>query len=91
MDQKTSTNPTDQPASHPPTCESTIAFGDDFGDNESTFHCELPPGHEGLHQESGDMYGQPFTLTWKGDPQDVDLDLPVGEAIAGADQTSSKG
>jgi hypothetical protein len=52
-------------------CRATIVFGDDFGDNSTTFHCQLIKGHDGPHQESGDMgYGVvplPYTLTWTGD------------------------
>jgi hypothetical protein len=48
------------------TCNATIEFGDDYGDNETTFHCQLPDGHEGEHRESGNMYGkQAYELTWK--------------------------
>jgi hypothetical protein len=45
-------------------CFSTIEFGDDFGDNCTTFHCQLERGHTGKHKEEGDMYGTPFTLEW---------------------------
>ena len=51
-------------------CEATIEFGDDFGDNHCTFHCQLENGHEGPHKEIGDMgvvkYRMPYTLTWEG-------------------------
>ena len=36
-------------------CQSTISFGDDFGDNSTTFHCKLEEGHIGPHQEKGTM------------------------------------
>jgi len=45
-------------------CKATIEFGDDFGDNTCTFHCELEKGHKGLHKETGTQYGVPYTLTW---------------------------
>lgn len=52
-------------------CEATIEFGDDQGDNYTTFHCQLEDGHDGEHKEIGDMgYGGkniPYTLTWKGE------------------------
>ena len=55
-------------------CKAIIIFGDDFGDNQATFHCQLEEGHIGLHQESGDMgndeYKLPYTLTWQGDDND---------------------
>jgi len=33
-------------------CGATLALGDDFGDNQITFHCQLPLGHEGEHVET---------------------------------------
>lgn len=49
-------------------CIAVIKFGDDFGDNESTFHCQLNEGHAGLHMEESSMYGKyPYKLEWKGD------------------------
>ncbi len=58
-------------------CEATISFGDDHGDNSATFHCQLPHGHKGDHQESGDMgYGQdfelPYTLRWPNDAKNIE-------------------
>lgn len=51
-------------------CPALIEFGDDFGDNLATFHCELPAGHDGQHRESGNMgYGaEPimYRLQWDG-------------------------
>jgi len=46
-------------------CKSTIEFGDDFGDNTTTFHCQLERGHDGDHIEKGDMYGVPYEIKWK--------------------------
>lgn len=48
-------------------CKSKIVFGDDFGDNEATFRCQLAHGHNGLHEESGSLYGdsQNFKVTWE--------------------------
>ena len=50
-------------------CKSKIEFGDDFGDNECTFHCQLEKGHTGKHQEKGVATDwQPprpaYKLTW---------------------------
>ena len=46
-------------------CGATIEFGDDFGDNSSTFRCGKPLQHEGDHCESGSMYDKnPYTLAW---------------------------
>lgn len=51
-------------------CPATIEFGDDFGDNTTTFHCQLTAGHEGSHYEEGDMgYEEtpcPYKLSWEG-------------------------
>lgn len=55
-------------------CSAKIQFGDDYGDNHSTFHCQLKSGHEGKHKESGDMGFKdvhvPYTLEWEGDNSD---------------------
>ena len=57
-------------------CGLTIEFGDDFGDNHCTFHCQLEKDHEGPHMEVGDMgYGRmpiPYTLTWQGSQEELD-------------------
>lgn len=56
-------------------CESTIEFGDDYGDNVATFHCQLESGHTGIHKEVGDMgdeeHPMPYTLTWEGDSKNL--------------------
>lgn len=60
-------------------CQAVIKFADDFGDNEATFHCQLPLGHEGPHEEKGVMYETlPYTLQWTGDmtnDEDEEVDL----------------
>ena len=49
-------------------CKAIVEFGDDYGDNSCTFHCELEEGHEGLHTETGSMYDKfPYTVTWESD------------------------
>lgn len=50
-------------------CKSTIVFGDDEGDNETTFHCQLELGHCEPCQEKGVMYGQFYLLVWSKDMQ----------------------
>jgi hypothetical protein len=68
-------------------CKAIIRFGDDEGDNCTTFHCQLDEGHEGEHSERGDMgYGVkeiPYTLIWTGesdnDYDDYDDYDPEGE------------
>ena len=51
-------------------CNVTIEFGDDFGDNHTTFHCRLEKGHKGKHREKGDMsydnkLTHPYILEWE--------------------------
>jgi hypothetical protein len=45
-------------------CRSFIEFGDDFGDNTTTFHCQLSPKHQGQHLEKGLLYGREFEVRW---------------------------
>ena len=57
-------------------CKATIAFGDDYGDNSSTFYCQLEKGHEGEHRETSDMgtssYSIPYTLIWSGSSAEIE-------------------
>lgn len=46
-------------------CGGKIIFGDDYGDNECTFHCELEQGHDSPHKESGTVNEKDYTLTWE--------------------------
>ena len=55
-------------------CKAIIEFADDYGDNRSTFHCQLEEGHDGLHSEKGAMGREddmPYTLTWEGTVEKV--------------------
>ena len=47
-------------------CGATLVFGDDYGDNDCTMHCQLAPSHEGQHEEQGDMgdYGGKYVIRW---------------------------
>ena len=61
-------------------CDAIIRFADDYGDNVSTFHCQLDKGHTGLHIESGDMGDEdnpiPYVLSWEGtDVEEEDDDM----------------
>lgn len=49
----------------PDRCNDPIAFGDDHGDNDCTFHCQLRAGHPGAHLEEGSMEGRKYWLTWE--------------------------
>ena len=47
-------------------CKAEVEFGDDFGDNTCTFHCQLPLGHDGKHREVGNLENAfPYTLEWE--------------------------
>lgn len=47
-------------------CDSKIEFGDDYGDNGTTFHCQLEKGHKEKHKEEGNIYGrQRYILEWE--------------------------
>ena len=49
-------------------CESIMQFGDDFGDNHCTFHCQLEKNHQGKHREEGVMYEEyPYVVEWEVD------------------------
>ena len=41
-----------------------MEFGDDFGDNTTTFHCQLSKGHKDEHMEEGILYRRRFRMTW---------------------------
>jgi len=41
-------------------CRARLELGDDMGDNECTFHCQLERGHPGLHIESFSHYGYKY-------------------------------
>jgi hypothetical protein len=46
-------------------CQATIKFGDDYADNETTFHCGLEKGHDGDHEGAMfAMHKQPYKLVW---------------------------
>jgi hypothetical protein len=58
-------------------CNAIIMFGDDYGDNESTFHCELEAGHDGKHSETGVVREKmSYTLTWEGNLTMLDAICP---------------
>lgn len=62
-------------------CQATIVFGDDYGDNSSTFHCRLEQGHDGNHVEQGNMgcakYKMPYTLTWEGSDDELEKSYDI--------------
>jgi hypothetical protein len=48
-------------------CKCIIRFGDDHGDNEATFECQLPHGHDGQHANKGTLHKNAYLVTWDGD------------------------
>ena len=49
-------------------CGALLILGDDHGDNDCTFSCTLPPGHEGMHGEVGtDVDSGKFIVQWERD------------------------
>ncbi len=47
-------------------CEKILVFGDDFGDNECTFHCQLDSDHIGPHQEINTLCSnESYALVWE--------------------------
>lgn len=48
-------------------CKNPLYLGDDNGDGDCTFRCDLSRGHEGLCRETGQT-SAPFTITWQFDP-----------------------
>ena len=58
-------------------CGVTVSFGDDEGNNSSTFQCMLLKDHPGLHVESGVMVDdggsrKSYTLAWEDADDDRD-------------------
>ena len=45
-------------------CSATMAFGDDYGDNVTTFRCGLLSGHDGDHEEAGELHCKGYVLAW---------------------------
>lgn len=45
-------------------CKSTIVLGDDYGDNDCTFHCQLEVGHGGMHVETGRIGLKKYSIVW---------------------------
>lgn len=48
-------------------CKAVLSVGDDYGDNISTFHCQLPEGHDGQHREdwsTGKKSSVSCTILW---------------------------
>lgn len=54
-------------------CNCRFEVGDDFGDNSTTFRCQLPPGHDGPHVEK-------FTYSAKQERHLAVITWPVGNA-----------
>lgn len=50
-------------------CSAILELADDYGDNISTMHCQLPEGHEGQHFEKGTKGGG-FEILWSEDDRE---------------------
>jgi hypothetical protein len=48
-------------------CNAWCLIGDDFGDNDCTFRCKLPAGHEGWHEEQFGRHGDQKWFRWEKD------------------------
>ena len=57
-----------EPQDQPGQCNAHCYIADNYGDNHATMRCQLPKGHEGLHQEAFTKHdaGQ-CILTWTHD------------------------
>ena len=70
-------------------CNVRLSIGDDYGDNQATIRCQLPPGHDGPHRECynagyhGDVNN--VTITWDKDTR-LPLDL-IGIAVGNGEET----
>lgn len=53
---------------NPELCGAIMTFGDDYGDNQTTMHCNLAKDHSGFHCEKGTSpaAGQ-YTVVWEYD------------------------
>ena len=49
------------------TCSAAFKFGDDYGDNPCTFHCQRVNRHAGKHSESGVLAGEKWIVIWSDD------------------------
>lgn len=48
-------------------CNACVFIADDYGDNSATLHCQLAPGHDGIHREEFERKGGLVTVTWAAD------------------------
>jgi hypothetical protein len=53
----------------PNQCNARMFLGDDYGDNDATFRCQLPVGHEGPHQEKFERKQMAPTDIWPNPPK----------------------
>jgi len=68
-------------------CDAIMVFGDDYGDNSSTFHCKLDKGHEGKHKEIGNMYDDyPYVLEWDNDMNKLEEEENEAEEMFSDDE-----
>ncbi len=75
-------------------CSAIIEFGDDFGDNETTFHCSLLSGHDGHHVEEGDMafaegMAKPYRLSWSDEHKRGEVHVRIAAATDTTTESAS--
>ena len=46
-------------------CKNKLMIGDDFGDNDCTFTCELQKEHKGRCRETFKMNGKEVSIEWE--------------------------
>ena len=54
----------EKPKDIPGECNARLYLGDDYGDNSTTMRCQLPEGHDGVHQETFSRDDTPVVITW---------------------------
>ena len=53
-------------------CRATFTLGDDYGDNDVTFHCTKDAGHPGnLHGEEGMSRSHAYSVSWHKHPDEI--------------------
>lgn len=67
-----------KPEDVPGECNAHLYIADDYADNEATMRCQLPKGHNGLHQEIFHRGGTEVTVTWSIDERDY-KEFPLEE------------
>lgn len=62
-------------------CTAKIVFADDYGENLTTFCCQLEAKHKGNHIEQGIQYGSAYELAWGDMKKDIFENIPFWDNI----------